>query len=131
MNQLQPYYKFHLAVYFFDNLTQCCLFSFIHRNNLHCTTSWHLSQTKNFFVAKIIKFRSFLKIGRVVMGEKTCKKFFASPENRNSNLQNFSLWSKFFISLVSVTMFSHLFEVHTWGRLSLKWIVRVWEAFTR
>ena len=36
MNQLQPYYKFHLAVYFFDNLTQCCLFSFIHRNNLHC-----------------------------------------------------------------------------------------------
>ena len=22
MNQLQPYYKFHLAVYFFDNLTQ-------------------------------------------------------------------------------------------------------------
>ena len=60
-------------------------------------------------MAKTIKFRSFLKIGRGVTGKNNPKKIFAFTENRNSDLQNFPLCSKFFTNY-KITQFLHIYS---------------------
>ena len=65
-----------------------------------CTTSWYLAQTKKIFIAKTIKFQSYLKICRGVMKENSSKIFFDPAENRNFDFPNRSLCSKTFTNCI-------------------------------
>ena len=65
-----------------------------------CTISWHLAQTKKIFIAKTIKFQSYLKICRGVMKENSSKNFFDPDENRNFDFPNRSLCSKTFTNCI-------------------------------
>ena len=69
-------------------------------NHKQCTTSWHLAETKKNFIAKTIKFRSYLKICRGVMKENSSKNFFDPAENRNFDFPNRSLCSKTFTNCI-------------------------------
>ena len=64
------------------------------------TISWHLAQTKKIFIAKTIKFQSYLKICRGVMKENSSKNFFDPAENRNFDFPNRSLCSKTFTNCI-------------------------------
>ena len=72
----------------------------IHGLSKQSTTSWHLAQTKKIFIAKTIKFRSYLKICRGVMKENSSKNFFDPAENRNFDFPNRSLCSKTFTNCI-------------------------------
>ena len=61
-------------------------------------------------MAKTVKFRSFLKIGRGVMGKNNPKTIFAFAENRNSDLQNFPLCNKFFTNYKIIQILPFLLD---------------------